>query len=210
MSAMPRPTPVPQLTRANNIRSLPYVAVILALIFGGILLGTGLTSLLQSRALVAQLRAHSATATAVVTRWVPEQVQTSSGVKALPQAAFGFSLPGGALALTADTQFDGTFSAPPPVGNGTRYVVVRYDPANVNAVLPAALVAHPDYGRVAALAAEGAGVAVVALAAGIWWWRRERRWRSTRRELVVRALLASAAPQALAVPVGVPDPAEFS
>lgn len=189
---MPRPTPVQQLIRASNIRSLPYVAIILALIFGGILLGTGLTSLLQGRALVAELRAHSATATAVVTSWVPEQVQTSSGVKDIPQAAFGFSLPGGALALTADTQFDGTFSAPPPAGNATRYVVVRYDPANVNAVLPAAVVDRPSYSRVTAQAAGGAGVTVVALAAGVWWWRHERRWRSRQKELMLWALLGSA------------------
>jgi hypothetical protein len=206
MAAMPRPTPVQRLTRANNIRSLPYVAVILALVLGGILLGTGLASLQQGRALVAQLRAHSATSTAVVTRWVPEQVQADGGMKDIPQAAFGFTLPDGRLALTADTTFDGTFSAEPPPGSGTRYVVVRYDPHNVDVVLPAAVVAHPSYARSTAQAADGAGLIVVALAAGIWWWRRERRRRSVRQEIMFRALLASAAPRRPADDAEAPEP----
>jgi hypothetical protein len=194
MAGMPRPTPVPRLTRANNIRVLPYVAVILALVLGGIMIGTGLASLLRGRALVAELRAHSATSTAVVTRWVPEQVQASAGMNEIPEAAFGFSLPDGTLALTADTTFDGTFSAEPPPGNGTRYVVVRYDPRNVEAVLPAAVVAHPSYARATAQAAAGAALIAVALAAGIWWWRRERRRRAAGREIMLLAVLAPAAP----------------
>jgi hypothetical protein len=194
MAAMPRPTLVLRLIRANGIRALPYVAIVLALVLGGVLIGAGLASLLQGRALVAELRAHSATSTAAVTRWVPEQVQASAGMKDIPAAAFGFSLTDGALALTADTTFDGTFSAPPPPGDGTRYVVVRYDPHNIDAVLPAAVVAHPSYARATAQAAEGAALIVVALALGIWCWRRERRRRAVRQEIMFAALLAPAAP----------------
>jgi hypothetical protein len=163
----------------------------LVLVLGGIMVGTGLASLLRSQALVAELRAHGATSTAVVTRWVPEQVQASERMKDIPQAAFGFSLPDGTLALTEDTTFDGTFSAPPPPGNGTRYVVVRYDPHNVDAVLPAAVVAHPSYARSTGQAAGGAALIAVALAAGTWWWQRERRRRSVRQEMMFRALLAA-------------------
>jgi hypothetical protein len=206
MAGMPRPTPVQRLIRANDLRTLPYAAVILALALGGILLGTGLASLLQGRALVAELRAHGATSTAVVTRWVPEQVQTSAGMKEITQAAFGFSLPDGTLALTADTTFDGTFSAPPPPGSGTRYVVVRYDPRNVDAVLPAAVVDHPSYAHSTAQAADGAALIVVALAVGIWWWQRERRRRSARHEIMFQALLASAAPRRAADDAAAPEP----
>lgn len=169
--------------RASNIRGLPYIPAVIALIIGGVLLGTGLSSLLQSRALVAELRAHSAVATAVV-----------SGPS--DRAGFGFPVPGGQLALTDDTQFDGTFSVPPPSGNRTVTVIVRYDPANVNAVLPDSIVAHPSYGRVTLQATVGAGIVIVALAFGIWWWRHERRWRAVRDTLFKAAFVADVLRQA--------------
>ena len=61
---------------------------------------------------------------------------------------------------------------------------MRYDPANVGEVLPAAVVAHPSYARLTAVTAEGAGIAAAGLAAGAWWWRRERRRRSRHTALI--------------------------
>jgi hypothetical protein len=51
-------------------------------------------------------------------------------------------------------------------------------------------VAHPSYARMAALTAEGAGIAAAGLAVGAWWWRRERRRRSGPTALICAALLS--------------------
>ncbi len=181
----PRRIAPQRLARTGIVRALPYALVIAGLVYGGVLLGTGLTSLQRDRALVAQLRRHGQAATAVVSGWAP--VALAGG----PQASFGFRVSPGRLALTADTPFDGTLSVPPPAGDTTRHVAVRYDPADVGAVLPAAVVAHPSYARETALAAGGAGLTVVALALGTWWWRRDRRRRARRTTLIFEALLAA-------------------
>jgi hypothetical protein len=60
MSAMPRRSPLRQLVRASNVRALPYAFVAIALVYGGILPGTGLTSLGHDRALITELRGHGA------------------------------------------------------------------------------------------------------------------------------------------------------
>ena len=189
---MPRQSPLPQRARAGRARALPYALVALALIYGGILLGTGLTSLWHDRSLIAELRGHGATATAAVGSSVPERL---TGVWASPRPgpSFGFRLPGGRLALTEDTQFDGGPSAFPPAGDGLRYLLVRYDPANVGEVLPAAVVAHPSYARLTAVTAEGAGIAALGLALGAWWWRRERRRRSRHTALICAGTVSPAA-----------------
>jgi hypothetical protein len=187
MSGMPRRSPLQQLVRASNVRALPYVFVAIALVYGGILLGTGLTALGHDRALIAELRGHGATATAAVGSSVPERL-TGVWTSARPGPSFGFRLPGGRLALTEDTQFDGGPSASPPAGTGLRFLAVRYDPANVSVVLPAAVVAHPSYARLTALTAEGAGIAAAGLALGAWWWRRERRRRSWQTAMICAAL----------------------
>ena len=198
-----------RVMRASNIRVLPYVPATIALIVGCVLLGTGLNSLFQSRALVAELRAHSAVARATVASGPADQTGT-------PQASFGFALPGGKLALTDDTQFDGTFSVPPPSGNATVSVIVRYDPANVNVVLPESIVGHPSYGRVTQQAVLGGGIAIVALAFWIWWWRHERRWRAARDTLFKAAfvsdVLRRAHPQAAPDhgATGTASPGDFS
>jgi hypothetical protein len=54
MSGMPRRSPLQQLMRAGTVRTLPYAFVAIALVYGGILLGTGLTSLWHDRALIAE------------------------------------------------------------------------------------------------------------------------------------------------------------
>jgi hypothetical protein len=174
MSAMPRRSPLQQLVRPGNVRALPYAFVAIALVYGGILLGTGLTSLWHDRALITELRGHGAmTATAAV--GAPERL-TGTWVSAATGPLFGFRLPGGRLALTADTQFDGGPSASPPAGGGLRYLVVRYNPGDVGTVLPEDVVAHPSYARLAALTAEGAGITAAALALGCcWWWSQGRR-----------------------------------
>ena len=174
-----------RLSRAGAVRALPCALVIAGLACGGVLLGTGLSSLLRDRALVAQLRRHGQPATAVVSGWAP--VALAGG----PQASFGFRVSPGRLALTADTLFDGTLSVPPPPGDTTLYVAVRYEPADLSAVLPAAVVAHPSYARETALAGGGAGLTVAALALGSWWWRCDRRRRARRTTLIFEALLAA-------------------
>jgi hypothetical protein len=187
MSGMPRRSPLPHIARASNVRALPYAFVAVALVYGGILLGAGLTSLRHDRALIAELRRHGATATAAVGRRVPERL-TGAWNSGDAGPSFGFHLPGGRVALTADTQFDGSPSASPPAGDGLQYLVVRYDPANVGVVLPAAVVARPSYARLMALTAEGAGIAAAALALGAGWWWRERRRRSRYTALICAAL----------------------
>lgn len=182
---MPRRSPLRQLVRTGNLRALPYAFVAVALVYGGILLGTGLTSLWHDRALIAQLRGHGATATAAI--GVTARL-TGAWTPGTSRASFGIHLPGGQLALTADTQFDGAPSASPPAGDGLRLLTVRYDPANVAVVLPEAVVAHPSYARLTALTAEGAGIAAAALALGASWWERERRRRSTDTALICAAL----------------------
>jgi hypothetical protein len=187
MAGMPRRSPLQQLARASNVRRLPYAFVAIALVYGGILLGTGLTSLWHDRALITELRGHGATATAAVGSSVPEQL-TGVWTSAKPGPSFGFRLPGGRLALTEDTQFDGGPSASPPAGAGLRFLVVRYDPANVGVVLPEAVVAHPSYVHLIALCAEGAGFAAAGLALGAWWWWRQRRRRSRQTAMICAVL----------------------
>jgi hypothetical protein len=187
MSGMPRRSPLQHIARASNVRALPYAFVAVALVYAGILLGTGLTSLRHDRALISELRRHGATATAAVGSRVPERL-TGAWISGSPGTSFGFHLPDGRVALTADLQFDGAPSASPPAGGGLRYLVVRYDPANVAVVLPEAVVAHPSYARLMALTAEGAGIAAAALALGAWWWWRERRRRSRHTALICAAL----------------------
>jgi hypothetical protein len=189
MAGMPRRRPLQQLVRVSNVRALPYAFVAIALVYGGILLGAGLTSLWHDQALVTDLRGHGATATAAVGRSVPERL-TGAWTSAEPGPSFGFRLPGGRLALTADTQFDGAPSVSPPAGGGLRFLVVRYDPANVGLVLPEAVVAHPSYARLIALTAEGAGIAAAGLALGAWWRRRER-LRALRHTALICAALRS-------------------
>ena len=184
---MPRWSPLQQLARPSSARALPYALVAIALVYGGILLGIGLTSLWHDRALITELRGHGATATAAVGSSEPERL-TGVLTSARPGPSFRFRLPGGRLALTEDTQFDGGPSASPPAGAGLRYLLVRYDPADVGEVLPAAVVAHPSYARLTALTAEGAGIAAAGLALGTWWWRRERRRRSMRTALICAAM----------------------
>jgi uncharacterized membrane protein YidH (DUF202 family) len=175
-----------RLARPDRTRKTVFVLAAIILIIGGVLAGTGISSIQAGQALVSQLRQHSAVATAVISDFQNRTVQTRGGTATVADWGFAFRLPGRQTALTEDTGFDGTYSAAPPANdNATRQVVVRYDPANVNAVLPASVVAHPSYRRLMVQVIAGLALCAIALALARWWYRRERRrraaWRASQR-----------------------------
>lgn len=170
---------LPRLSRPGRIRKTVFVLAAIVAIIGGVTAGTGIASPPAGHALVQQLRRHSAVAGAVVADMQDRIVPTRGGTATIANWGFVFHLPGGQTALTADTGFDGTYSAPPPAnGSATSQVIVRYDPANVDAVLPATVVAHPSYRRLTVQVTVGLVLCVIAVALAIWWYRRETRRRA--------------------------------
>jgi hypothetical protein len=169
-----------RLGRPDRTRRWVFVVAAILLIIGGLMAGTAISSIQSDQALVSQLRQHSAVASAVVVDLYDQpDPGRRSGPSTTPNWAFHFDLPGGAIANTHDTSFDGTYSVPPPASRKTIVpVTVRYDPGDVDRVLPASLVAHPSEQRVTVQAAIGGALCLMALVLAGWWFRHENRRRA--------------------------------
>ena len=173
-----------RLGHPDRTRKWVFVVAAILLIIGGLMVGTAISSIQSDRALVSQLREHSAVASAVVVDLFDQpDPGRRSGPGTTPNWAFHFNLPGGAIADTNDTSFDGTSSVPPPASRKAVIAVrVRYDPSNVDRVLPASVVAHPSEQRLTVQAIIGGGLGLIALILALWWYRHESsrrtRWRA--------------------------------
>jgi hypothetical protein len=168
------------LGHPDRIRRWVFVVAALLLIVGGVLAGTAITSIRSDQGLVHQLRQHSAVASAVLVDLFDQpDPGRRSGPSTSPNWALHFDLPGGAIANTYDTSFDGTASVPLPANRKAIVpVTVRYDPGDVDRVLPASVVAHPSELRLTVQAIVGGVLCLLALGLAGWWYRHESRRRA--------------------------------
>src|ERR1700753_820337 len=104
-----------RLGHPDRTRKWVFVVAAILLIIGGLMVGTAISSIQSERALVSQLREHSAVASAVVVDLFDQpDPGRRSGPGTTPNWAFHFNPPRGAIADTNDTSFDGTYSVAAP------------------------------------------------------------------------------------------------
>jgi len=158
----------------SAIRMVPVLLAGITLITGVIMAGTGVMTIRDGQAMVAGLRAHGVVTPAIADNITTDQLQGGQD-EPVTEVQVSFLVPGGRIALTDDTTFDGTYSVPPPKGTGETRAVVRYDPGNVNVFLPETIVEHPSYSRMTAQITVGIALYAAAMSMVLLGWRHKHR-----------------------------------
>lgn len=79
-----------------GVRKFAIMLAAIPLIIGGVMSGTGVAAIFQGQALVAQPRQYRAVATAGISLFTTQQVQTHGGVQTVPEWSTAFRRPAGA------------------------------------------------------------------------------------------------------------------